>query len=66
MLYTAIVKAMKAERMAAHGHLTEQARAKFGENFNSMFEYRRGSERIVRNKQLAIAKFFLSLAEKSD
>jgi hypothetical protein len=57
---------MKAERIATYGCLDEQARAKHGENFDSLFVYRRGSEHIVRKKKSAVAKFFLGLEEKSD
>lgn len=47
--------------MAADQLLAEQAKDEYGDEFDSVFEYRRGGEHIVRNKQSAIAKCYRSL-----
>ncbi|KAI9456701.1 hypothetical protein BJY52DRAFT_1120951 [Lactarius psammicola] len=61
MSYTAICEALKEERMAADERLAKQAKDKYGDNFSATFEYRRGSEHIVRNKSSAIARHYRSL-----
>ncbi|KAH9020930.1 hypothetical protein EDB85DRAFT_2001884 [Lactarius pseudohatsudake] len=66
MSYTAICEALKEERMAADRCLAEQAKDKYGDGFGAAFEYRRGSEHIVRNKSSAIARHYRSLHASSD
>ncbi|KAH9043623.1 hypothetical protein EDB85DRAFT_1911398 [Lactarius pseudohatsudake] len=66
MSYTAICEALKGERMAAARCLAEQAKDKYSDGFGAAFEYRRGSEHIVRNKSSAIARHYLSLQASSD
>ncbi|KAH9164833.1 hypothetical protein EDB89DRAFT_2067853 [Lactarius sanguifluus] len=66
MSYTAICEALKEERMAADRCLAEQAKDKYGDGFGAAFEYRRGSQHIVRNKSSAIAKHYRSLHVSSD
>jgi len=61
MSYTAICKALKEERVAANRRLTEQAKDEYGGEFSSIFEYRRGGEHLVKNKQSAIARQYRSL-----
>jgi len=61
MSYTAICDVLKKERMAADHLLAEQAKAEYGDGFSSVFEYRRGGEHLVRDKQSAIAKHYHSL-----
>ena len=61
MVYTAICEALKKERMAAVHDTAEQAKAEYGEMFSSTFEYRRGSEHIVRGTDAAIARHYRSL-----
>ncbi|KAH9026656.1 hypothetical protein EDB84DRAFT_1563675 [Lactarius hengduanensis] len=61
MSYTAICEALKEERMAADRRVAEQARDQYGDGFGTVFEYRRGSEHVVRNKSSAIARHYRSL-----
>jgi hypothetical protein len=65
MSYTAICKALQAERMATDHCTTERARVKYGDDLSSKFEYRKGSEHIVRQKESAIARQ-LRILEKED
>ena len=61
MSYTAISNQLKEERMAADHQLAEEARVKYGKDFDLMFEYRRGGTHLVRDKESAIAKRYRSL-----
>jgi hypothetical protein len=61
MSYTAICEVLKEEHRAANHLFTEQAYGEYGDRFSSVFKYRRGSEHIVRNKESAVAKRYLSL-----
>lgn len=61
MSYTAICEVLKEERMAADRHLAERARDEYGDGFGSVFEYRRGGQHLVKNKQSAIARHYRSL-----
>jgi len=56
MSYTAICEVLKEERMADDHYLAERARVEYKDNFEEVFGYRRGGERLVRNKDSAIAK----------
>lgn len=61
MSYTAICEVLKEEHMAADRRVAEQARDQYSNGFGTVFEYRRGSEHVVRNKSLAIARHYCSL-----
>lgn len=61
MSYTAICEALKEERKVANHHFAERAHGEYGTRFDSAFEYRRGSEHIVRKKASAVAKHYHSL-----
>jgi hypothetical protein len=61
MKFTDICKALKAERIAADHCVAEQAKAEYGDQYSPIFEYRRGSDRMVRNKPSAVAKHYRSL-----
>jgi hypothetical protein len=65
MSYTAICKALKEERMANDHHLAEKARTDFGDRFEELFEYRRGGEHLVRNKDSAVARRYRDLQSES-
>ncbi|KAH9011179.1 hypothetical protein EDB83DRAFT_2580439, partial [Lactarius deliciosus] len=61
MSYTAICEVLKEERAAANRRLAQQAKDEYGDGFSSVFEYRRGSDHLVKNNQSAIAKQYRSL-----
>ncbi|KAH9032488.1 hypothetical protein EDB85DRAFT_2145603 [Lactarius pseudohatsudake] len=61
MSYTAICEVLKEERAAANRRLAQQAKDEYGDGFSSVFEYRRGSDHLVKNKQSAIARQYRSL-----
>jgi len=51
----------KVECVAADHQLAEEARDKYDDDFDLMFEYRRGGTHHVRDKESAIAKHYRSL-----
>ncbi|KAF8257363.1 hypothetical protein EI94DRAFT_1818093 [Lactarius quietus] len=65
MAYTTICETMQQERIAANHINTERAKEEYGDQFSAVFEYRRGGERLVMNKEATIAKHYCSLHSSS-
>jgi hypothetical protein len=61
MSFTAILNQLKEERVAADHQLAEEARERYGNDFELMFKYRRGGTHHVRDKESAIAKHYRDL-----
>jgi hypothetical protein len=53
--FTAIAARLTAERVAENGRLAKRARIEYGDSFNSVFSYRKGSSRIVMKDPTSIA-----------
>jgi hypothetical protein len=65
MSYKAICGALKKECMANDKIDAAHAREEYGDRFDSVFTYRKGSELLVMNKESAIARQY-HILHKSD
>ena len=64
--YSIICRVLREECMAADQLLAEQAKDEYGDEFDSVFEYRRGGEHVVRNSMQMQSITTVCIAQKID
>ena len=65
MTYTSICDKITEDRMADDHCQAEKARAEYGDKFNLVFRYRRGSEWIVMTTDASVAKHYHTLKNQN-